>query len=214
MDYFHRCLQIQEAAHGCDSIKSAITISLLGTVHEEKEQYEHARQFYQRAYNIQVAKHGEGNINTAISLRRIGRACLKQGECEQAMAYLQRCLRIQEVAHGKGHIQTAVPLSVIGQVHQAKGEHDQALECFMSCLRIQKACYAKQDTSQQEHPSIGSTYYLMGTHYLQQGSPQNALPFLQRAVVSLRGAYRTGHQYTTKAVKALAACEQALSAAS
>ena len=155
---------------------ASIAHSLLGIVHSELGEFNHAQQHHERALAIQIESKGTQHVDVALSYDNLATVLRAQGDLEQAKEYHERALAIQIQKLGNQHVDVASSYNNLanvlidqGDLEQAKEYHERAL-----AIRIQKLG--------NQHVDVASSYNNLAHVLSDQGDLEQAKEYHERAL--------------------------------
>jgi tetratricopeptide (TPR) repeat protein len=85
---------------------TASSYNNIGSVYNNKGDYDKANEYHQQSLAIRLKTLGEGHPHTAISYNNIGSVYNNKGDYDKAIEYYQRCLAIRLRTLGENHPST------------------------------------------------------------------------------------------------------------
>jgi tetratricopeptide (TPR) repeat protein len=174
-DAFVSALTIN-ARLGPDHPEVATSLSNLGLVLGDLEEFQAARDAHQRALTILEARLGPDHPRVAITLNNLGLALRDLGELGAARYCHQRALTIYEARVGPDHPDVALTLNNLGSVLQDLGELQAARDHLERALTIYEARLGP------DHPQVALTLNNLGDVLQDLGELQAARDHLERAL--------------------------------
>jgi Tfp pilus assembly protein PilF len=184
-----RAVQIEEATHGPEHLKVAITLGNLANVQNTVGQLDAALHNQQRSLRIMVAVHGPEHPEVARTLNNLGSVQQDLGQLDN----LQRALQIRETVYGPEHSDVARTLNKLGSVQHDLGQPDAALDSLRRALRIEETAYGL------EHADVAQTLTKIGSVQQDIGQVGAAQTNLRRALRILEAAYGPQHREVIRA---------------
>lgn len=218
---FMAALPIYLKHYGENGSKLAELYTGLGNAHDVLGNVDQAEQYYQKAVAIYMENQGD-HWNIAYPYSSLGSLYLKTNRRQQGLNYFLRSL---DLCH-KNRQQLA-QLEAINQ-HALAKYYLQAREYQTSREHAQMAVDIIQQSFNQEHPSIGECYSIIGQTYIKEGDYHTADEWFEEARKLVKKGYgenhprlaelyleqSTGYLDTQKHVKAIVAAQESLLAIS
>jgi tetratricopeptide (TPR) repeat protein len=175
-DAFVSALTIYEARLGPDHPEVATSLSNLGLVLGDLEEFQAARDAHQRALTILEARLGPDHPRVALTRSNLGLVLGGLGELQAARDHLERALTIYEARLGPDHPDVALTLSNLGSVLDDLEEFQAARDHLERALTIYEARLGP------DHPSVATTLNNLGNVLRGLGELQAARDHLERAL--------------------------------
>lgn len=171
-DYYNRALKIREQ-HAPNSLDVAACLNNLGVVALNRGDLKAAQDYQVRALMIREQL-APGSLFVAHSLNNLGQLAHDVGDLQVARAYYTRALTIQERV-SPNSLDLVSILNNLGEVAQKCGDLQVALDDHARALTIQERLAPNS-------LEAADTLNFLGRILLYQQQPEQALPYLQRAV--------------------------------
>lgn len=175
MDYFFKCLKLNESIHNKDGIATAL--NNIGIVYYEQRDFNTALKYYHDALKIQESIGDERAIS--FSLNNIGLVYSDKNEIDKALEYYNRSLKIKEKENDKRGIVSAL-LNISGVYAQTE-DYDRTQEYQFKALEVNKEVNNQADDAKLLN-NIGKIFQLQNQH-------KKAIEYCSR---SLDIAYKIG----------------------
>jgi tetratricopeptide (TPR) repeat protein len=179
--YFDKALEICkklipicEQTFGLEHPSTATAYNNIGSVYDDKGDYDNALEYYLKALAIREKVLGPEHPDTEYN--NIGSVLFKKGDYDKALEYYQKAQAIREKVLGPEHPSTATTYNNIGGVYFDKGDYDKALEYY------QKAQAIREKVLGPEHPDTATTYNNIGLVYSKKCDYDNALEYYLKAL--------------------------------
>jgi CHAT domain-containing protein/Tfp pilus assembly protein PilF len=159
-----RALSIAEKNLGPEHGVTAMSLSTLAQLYDQKQDYTRAESLYLRALAI-AEKPGSGlePFFVASILNSVGRLYDSRGDSLGAEAMHKRALAIQEKSLGPEDPQLATTLTSLGVIYQARGDYAQAEPLLLRALALrEKATGTEEIFIIQSLKSLASLYETKG----------------------------------------------------
>jgi CHAT domain-containing protein/Tfp pilus assembly protein PilF len=159
-----RALNIAEKNLGPEHGVTAMSLSTLAQLYDQKQDYNRAESLYLRALAI-AEKPGSGlePFFVASILNGVGRLCDLRGDSLGAEAMHKRALAIQEKSLGPEDPQLASTLTSLGVIYQTRGDYAQAERLLLRALALrEKAAGTEEIFIIQSMKSLASLYETKG----------------------------------------------------
>ncbi|MGD1702095.1 CHAT domain-containing protein [Dapis sp. BLCC M229] len=114
--------------------KKATTLTYIGAIYRQLEEFSQALKFYQQA--LEIYEENQDRLNIATTLDNIGVIYREQEKYSQALEYHQQALSIQEELGDKEG--KSVTLHNIGIVHRESGKYSESLEFLTYTLILDR----------------------------------------------------------------------------
>jgi tetratricopeptide (TPR) repeat protein len=132
-------LNLQRQPHSDEAkADAASTLLTLGSLHEEKGNYELALEYFAEAYDVfrELTTNPSTAVNVAVCLAHIGWLHCINGNQQEAMeAYLEALSLFRPMNDNRN---VATVLTQLGMVHVAQGHDDEAIIVYEDALELQR----------------------------------------------------------------------------
>ena len=155
----------------------AETLSSIGLLHFEMQEYEKSFVTFQEVIPLECAVHGENSLEMAATLNSMGLVLYKLRYDELAMQSFSRCLAIRRELLGHIHESVASVLFNIATIFLESGDDENALKCYTEVLHMEKAKLGNH------HPGLTHTIKQIGRVHQIRGEFNEALVLFQRALL-------------------------------
>ena len=169
------------------SIREALLLDDIGTVHARAGNNDEALALHDRALVLIEAELGSQHIHTASVLNNIGSAHWNKGEYAEALAAFERALAIKIAMLGAEHPDVATLLNNMGAVAWGQGDYAAALQLF------ERALAARERAFGPAHPDVASTLGNIGAAQALLGRADDSLNSFQRALALQEQALGPDH---------------------
>ncbi len=157
----------------------ASSLTLIGNIHQAKDELDAARERYEEARAFYEEQFGARSPSVAQVLNNIGVVLLIQGEYEQARAIHLRALEIREEALGADALAVAETLLNLGNVLKDLVRLEEAQRAYERALAIRSAAHGLR------HPDVAHLQNNLALVLRSQGQTSAALE-LHRAALETR----------------------------
>jgi len=165
----------------------AMTLKILGTVHESLAAFAEARVSHQRALTIEESVYGLTHPEVACTLGNLSNIQQLLGEFDAARTSLQRALAIFEAVYGPSDPEVAKALGNLGALEEQLGEFKAARKHQERALSIDEAVFGP------DHPSVATALTNLGILQSRTGARAAARRSLQRALSIDEAVYGPEH---------------------
>ena len=186
LKYCNKALHIAEANN--DSIYVAVSYNNIGSVYNDKGEYDKALEFHNKALTIRKAKLGEEHPDVAGSYNNIGSVYYMKGDYDKALDFYNKDLAIRKSKLGEEHTDVATSYNNMGLVYYMKGDYDKALEYYNKALTIRKSKLG------EEHTNVATSYNNIGSVYYMKGDYDKTLEFHNKALTIQKA--KLGEEHT------------------
>ncbi len=195
-------LALAESLDGQENEDTAAVYNNIGSMYQDKGDYDDALVQYQKALGIQEKVLGTEHPSTAATYNNIGAVYDDMGDYENALVQYQKALAIREKVLGTQHPSTATTHNNIGLAYKSKGDYENALMYYMKALVISEKVLGT------EHPDTAITYNNIASVYYEKGNRgdyDNALVQYQKALAIREKVLGTEHPDTAVTYNNIAA---------
>jgi tetratricopeptide (TPR) repeat protein len=182
-----QALAIGEAVYGPDDPRVALTLTNLGIVLGELEEFAEARVVLERALATLEASYGPESPEVATTLSNLGLILRNLGELPAARVVLERALAILEAVRGSFVPEVAMVLSGLGDVLRMLGELPAARMAQKRALAILEAVLGS------DHPEVAMVLGNLGLSLRGLGELAEARVVLERALAIFEASYGSDH---------------------
>lgn len=181
-ELFTQALEMRKALYGATHEEVAASLNNLAKSYAEAEDYDKAEELYRQSLDMIVALRGEQFFGTSAVLQNLARCLLDKGDTPRAAAMFDRALAVRRARFPSGHPTVVASLAGRSKASLALGNVEEAL------------ALAREATAMCESlklinvPEAGDAYAALGAAMLVAGSPQDALPMLEKARTALLSA--------------------------
>lgn len=153
----------------------AWNLNHLASLYLNKNEPEKAEPFAREAWLQRKQIYGEAHIETISSLGNLGRIYKRMERWEDALATYREALASLKRAVGEAHPYVAAIMTSLAGAHLQLGQLQEAEALYREAVAQQDSLLAPDD------PRRTYALYDLGTMLNEQGRPEEALPFLEKA---------------------------------
>ena len=172
-----KALRIREKALGPNHLETALTLLVLGNIHQDKIEFGRAEEAYQRMVSVIETALGHEHPLLALGLNNLANTYERKYELEKSERLHQRALAIREKALGSEHLDVAQSLSNLSIVYSKKGDSAQVVLLLERSLAIREKLLGPQDIA------MAIPLANLALEYRAKGDYPKAEAMLQRALV-------------------------------
>ena len=129
--------------------------------------------------SLALAEQAKGKEHPALAFAHydMGQLYVELGEYERALQHAERAKEIWASSEGQEHPDVGDAYDNIGTVYQKWGKYDLAMDAFRKAEKI------KEKALGEEHHDVAYSLDGLGQTLLLAGKPNDAMPYLERALV-------------------------------
>ncbi len=196
-------LAMRVRVFGDERPTTIVSMNLLGLLLRDRGDYAAAEQVLRRAHDLRVKALGtEPHEFVAISKHNLAVVLIALREYEEAEQLLLDAIEISQAVFPdfEHHRAAGFDWHALADLYRARGDYARAHGLGTQALEVRRECY-----SNQNHPELGSSLFLLGRIELEAGNPLAAEPVLQQALTILE-QLPEGHWRTAMCASVLGAC--------
>jgi len=171
LEWYFKCLAIEERVYGKEHLNTARTYSNIAGVFFAQSNCGRALEYFGYALTVREELLGKEHLDTAHTYDNMAIIFCEQNDYGKALEYHRRALAVREKFLGKEHPSTADTYNNMAIVFQTQGDYDKALEYHSYALAVREKLLGK------EHPSTAITYNNMAIVFQTQGDYDKALEY-------------------------------------
>jgi tetratricopeptide (TPR) repeat protein/predicted Ser/Thr protein kinase len=190
-----RAVALKTELLGPDHIDTARSLNNVGNALEELGRFAEAREKHQRVREIFAATLGSRHPLVAVALYNLGIVDLRERRFSAARASLDQARTIWRDARGSDHVHVGLSGLALAQVALGEGKHEVAGEEVREALQ-------RFEPMGTDHPLVAEARVVQAAVELERGSPEAALPLLERALEPLEQRGEPGQIATARFVLA------------
>jgi DNA-binding SARP family transcriptional activator len=189
-----RALTIAEAVHGPEHPEVAACLNALGSMHQDRGEYEVAESLHLRSLAIWERSLGADDLAVALPLNDLGTLYVTQGRYRDGEAALRRVLAIQERRLGIDDPAVGITLNNLGGHAHMAGRYEEADRFFTRALALRRRLLGP------DHPTVANVLSNLGSLAYDRGHDEDAIRLFVEAERTYRLTFRDGHWMMGKAL--------------
>jgi tetratricopeptide (TPR) repeat protein/predicted Ser/Thr protein kinase len=179
--YVERALEIEKKRQELGTIY-ANGLNELASIYVNKGWLLDAKRALQQSLDTNLSVLGEQHPLVGVTYSNLGTVAMLESDYSAAIEHLTRGLAIEERAYGPKHLEVTSTLMNLGAAYQGAGKLDEAKQ------RFERAAEVRRDQLGELDPQVAEALVALGDVALEQKQPQEALSYLERAVIAVDGS--------------------------
>lgn len=172
-------------------------LGVVGRVHQEMGDYNHAQPFLERALALRREAFGERHPATAESMHHLGDLLVARGRYDAAEPLYRRALQLQRELLGEPHPRVAHSIASLAVLLQDRGDYAGAERLAREALAMRRALFGSG------HPEVVESLDGLARQLQLQGRHAEAEPLFREVLAARRRIYGPEHPEVAAAMSNL-----------